>query len=112
MIGSGDDGISDEQTAELVTSSTVLHLTKTPIMLQRTLRIGSASTSALVARPALCARPLARRPLAPIAARQCLPSRSLATAIPGQDGEKKGFRVSYLFGGLVGLGMLVTIYGL
>jgi hypothetical protein len=27
-------------------------------------------------------------------------------------GEKKGLRISYVFGGLVGLGMLVTIYGL
>jgi hypothetical protein len=36
-------------------------------------------------------------------------ARLASTQVPG---GQKGFRVSYLFGGLVGLGMLVTIYGL
>jgi hypothetical protein len=61
------------------------------------------------ARPLQQLRPFTRSRQAPQLTRAGLHARSYASG-PGED--KKGFKVSYLFGGLVGLGLLVTIYGL
>jgi hypothetical protein len=73
-----------------------------------------------------CSSSIARRPLRiitparrlrpPAVARQPtsmpLQTRFASGQASGPSDDRRGFRVSYLFGGLVGLGLLVTIYGL
>ena len=69
---------------------------------------GVARISLQTTRPIRCLRPtvVTRHPI------QLTHSRSASSFKGGLGEDRKGFKVSYLFGGLVGLGLLVTIYGL